>query len=103
MFNDVDGEASVWMDDKADYHSKTRLVTGDFAFVRTGVVHASHIHRSTKVFGTGTAGFERFIHAIGQPTYATKPDGVCVADFAVMRGAGEKCRTQFMPEFHFSD
>ena len=32
-----------------------------------------------------------------------KPQGVFVPDFAVMRAAGEKYWTQFMPEFQFRD
>ena len=55
------------------------------------------------VFGAGSAGFERFFHAIGQKTDATEPHGVYVPDFAVMRAAGEKYWTQFMPEFQFRD
>ncbi|MFE1646711.1 quercetin 2,3-dioxygenase [Microbacterium sp. P01] len=103
IFYVVDGEISVWMDDEADYHSKTTLVTGDFAFVPAGIVHAFQIHNSTKVFGTGTAGFERFFHAIGEKTEATEPQGVYVPDFSVMRAAGEKYATVFMPQFTFRD
>ena len=33
IFYVVDGEISVWMDDEADYHTKTTLTTGDFAFI----------------------------------------------------------------------
>lgn len=103
FFYVVDGEISVWMDDGADYHSKTTLVTGDFAYVPAGIIHAFQIHNSTKVFGCGTAGFERFFHAIGQKTDATSPEGVYVPPFEVMRAAGEKYATVFMPEFQFRD
>jgi quercetin 2,3-dioxygenase len=40
---------------------------------------------------------------MGQKTDATEPRGVYVPDFAVMRAAGEKYWTQFMPEFQFRD
>jgi quercetin dioxygenase-like cupin family protein len=103
FFYVIDGEISVWMDDQADYHSKTTLTTGDFAFVPIGIVHAFKIENTTTVFGAGTAGFERFFHAIGQKTDATAPQGVFVPDFSVMRAAGEKYWTQFMPEFQFRD
>lgn len=103
IFYVVDGEITVWMDDEAEYHSKTTLVTGDFAYVPAGIVHAFQIHNPTKVFGVGTAGFERFFHAMGQQTDATEPNGVYVPDFSVMRAAGEKYSTQFMPEFEFRD
>ncbi len=73
------------------------------AFVPAGTVHAFQIHNTTKVFGVGTAGFERFFHAIGQKTDLTEPQGVYVPDFSVMRAAGEKYWTQFMPEFQFRD
>ena len=42
------------MDDQADYHSKTTLTTGDFAFIPANIVHAFQIHNTTKVFGVGT-------------------------------------------------
>jgi len=103
FFYVVDGEISVWMDDQADYHSKTTLTTGDFAFVPAGIVHAFKIENTTTVFGAGTAGFERFFHAIGQKTDATEPQGLYVPDFSVMRAAGEKYATIFMPEFQFRD
>lgn len=103
FFYVVDGEISVWMDDEADYHSKTTLVTGDFAFVPAKIVHAFQIHNTTKVFGCGTAGFERFFHAMGRRTELTAPEGVYVPDVAVMRAAGEKYATQFMPQFQFRD
>ncbi|KJL47288.1 Quercetin 2,3-dioxygenase [Microbacterium hydrocarbonoxydans] len=103
IFYVVDGEISVWMDDAADHHSKTTLVTGDFAYVPAGTVHAFQIHNSTKVFGVGTAGFERFFHAMGQQTDLTEPQGVYVPSFEVMRAAGEKYDTVFMPEFQFRD
>ena len=103
FFYVVDGEISVWMDDQADYHSKTTLTTGDFAFVPANVVHAFKIENTTMVFGAGTAGFERFFHAIGQKTDATEPQGVYVPGLQVMRAAGEKYDTQFMPEFQFKD
>ena len=70
------------MDDQADYHSKTTLTTGDFAYVPAGIVHAFKIENTTTVFGAGTAGFERFFHAIGQKTDATEPQGVYVPDFS---------------------
>ncbi len=103
IFYVVDGEISVWMDDQADYHTKTTLVTGDFAYVPAGVVHAFQIHNSTKVFGCGTAGFERFFHAIGKKTDLNEPEGVYVPDFSVLRAAGEKYATVFMPDFQFRD
>lgn len=103
FFYVVDGEISVWMDDQADYHSKTTLVTGDFAFVPAGIVHAFKIENTTTVFGAGTAGFERFFHAIGQKTDVTEPEGLYVPPFEVMRAAGEKYGTQFMPDFQFRD
>ncbi|WP_166980822.1 quercetin 2,3-dioxygenase [Paramicrobacterium fandaimingii] len=103
IFYVVDGEISVWMDDQADYHSKTTLVTGDFAYVPSGTVHAFQIHNSSKVFGCGTAGFERFFHAMGQKTNATEPGGIYVPDFTVMKAAGEKYATAFMPDFEFRD
>ncbi|MFC0681518.1 quercetin 2,3-dioxygenase [Lysobacter korlensis] len=103
IFYVVDGEIDVWMDDQADYHSKTTLVTGDFAYVPANVVHAFQIQGPTKVFGCGTAGFERFFHAIGQKTDLTEPQGVFVPDFSVLRAAGEKYATVFMPEFQFRD
>jgi quercetin 2,3-dioxygenase len=103
IFYVIDGEISVWMDDQADYHSKTTLVTGDFAYVPAGIVHAFKIENTTSVFGVGTAGFERFFHAIGQKTAATEPEGVYVPDFSVLRAAGEKYATIFMPEFAFKD
>jgi len=103
FFYVVDGEITVWMDDQADYHSKSTLVTGDFAFVPAGLVHAFKIENTSTVFGAGTAGFERFFHAIGQKTEATEPQGMFVPDYAVMRAAGEKYWTQFMPEFTFRD
>ena len=103
IFYVVDGEISVWMDDEADYHSKTTLTTGDFAYVPAGVVHAFKIENTTKVFGCGTAGFERFFHAIGEKTDLSEPQGVYVPPFEVMRAAGEKYATQFMPEFQFRD
>jgi len=103
FFYVVDGEISVWMDDQADYHSKTTLVTGDFAFVPAGIVHAFKIENTTTVFGAGTAGFERFFHAIGQKTDSTEPEGLYVPPFEVMRAAGEKYSTVFMPEFQFRD
>jgi quercetin 2,3-dioxygenase len=99
----VDGEIDVWMDDQADYHSKSTLVTGDFAYVPAGIVHAFQIQNTTKVFGCGTAGFERFFHAIGQKTDLTEPEGIYVPDFSVLRAAGEKYATVFMPEFQFRD
>src|SRR6478609_4890446 len=89
--------------DEADDHSRTTLVTGDFAYVPANIVHAFQIHNTTKVFGVGTAGFERFFHAIGQKTDLTEPQGVYVPDYSVMRAAGEKYWTQFMPEFQFRD
>ena len=103
FFYVVDGEISVWMDDQADYHTKATLTTGDFAYVPAGIVHAFKIENTTTVFGAGSAGFERFFRAIGQKTDATEPQGVYVPDFAVMRAAGEKYWTQFMPEFRFRD
>jgi len=103
IFYVVDGEISVWLDDREDYHSKTTLVTGDFAYVPAGTVHAFQIHNATKVFGVGTAGFERFFHAIGQKTDLTEPAGVYVPPFEVMRAAGEKYDTVFMPDFAFRD
>lgn len=103
IFYVVDGEITVWMDDQADYSSRTTLVTGDFAYVPANIVHAFQIHNSTKVFGVGTAGFERFFHAMGQKTDATDPEGLFVPDFSVMRAAGEKYATIFMPEFQFRD
>jgi quercetin 2,3-dioxygenase len=103
IFYVVDGEISIWMDDQADYHSKTTLTTGDFAFIPANIVHAFQIHNTTKVFGVGTAGFERFFHAMGQQTELTEPQGVYVPDYPTMRAAGEKYWTQFMPEFQFRD
>lgn len=103
FFYVVDGEITVWMDDEADYHSRTTLVTGDFAFVPANIVHAFKIENTTTVLGAGTAGFERFFHAIGQKTEATEPQGVYIPDFSIMRAAGEKYWTQFMPEFQFRD
>ena len=66
-------------------------------------MHAFQIHNSSKVFGVGTAGFERFFHAMGQQTDLTEPQGVYVPSFDVMRAAGEKYDTVFMPEFQFRD
>ena len=83
--------------------NKTTLTTGDFAFIPANVVHAFQIHNTTKVFGVGTAGFERFFHAMGQKTDLTEPQGVYVPDYPTMRAAGEKYWTQFMPEFQFRD
>ena len=103
FFYVVDGEISVWMDDQDGYHSKSTLTTGDFAYVPAGIVHAFKIENTTTVFGAGTAGFERFFHAIGQKTEATDPQGIFVPDFSVMRAAGEKYATIFMPEFQFRD
>ena len=103
IFYVVDGEISIWMDDQADYHTKTTLTTGDFAFIPANIVHAFQIHNTTKVFGVGTAGFERFFHAMGQQTDLTAPQGVYVPDYPTMRAAGEKYWTQFMPEFQFRD
>ena len=103
FFYIVDGEISVWMDDQADYHIKTTLTKGDFAFVPAGTVHAFKVENTSTIFGAGTAGFERFFHAIGQKTDSTEPQGVYVPDFSVMRAAGEKYWTQFMPEFQFRD
>lgn len=103
IFYVVDGEITVWMDDQAEYHSRTTLTTGDFAFVPAGIVHAFQIQSTTKVFGCGTAGFERFFHAIGQKTDLTEPEGIFVPDFSVMRAAGEKYATVFQPEFQFRD
>jgi quercetin 2,3-dioxygenase len=103
FFYVVDGEITVWMDDQADYHTKTTLVTGDFAYVPANTVHAFKIENTTTVFGAGTAGFERFFHAIGQKTDVTEPQGIYVPDIAVMRAAGEKYATMFMPEFQFRD
>jgi len=103
FFYVVDGEISVWMDDQADYHTKTTLTTGDFAFVPANIVHAFKIENTTTVFGAGTAGFERFFHAIGQKTDLDEPQGVYVPDFSIMRAAGEKYATVFMPEFRFRD
>lgn len=103
IFYIVDGELDLWMDDQADYHSKTTLVTGDFAYVPAGIVHAFQIQSTTKTVGVGTAGFERFFHAIGQKTDLTEPEGVHVPDFSVLRAAGEKYDTVFMPEFQFRD
>ena len=51
----------------------------------------------------GTAGFERFFHAMGQKTDLTEPQGIYVPDYPTMRAAGEKYWTQFMPEFQFRD
>lgn len=103
FFYVVDGEITVWMDDQAEYHSKTTLTTGDFAFVPAGIVHAFKVDNTTTVFGAGTAGFERFFHAIGEKTDLNEPQGVYVPDFSVMRAAGEKYWTQFVPEFQFRD
>ena len=103
IFYVVDGEISIWMDDEADYHTKSTLTTGDFAFIPANIVHAFQIHNTTKVFGVGTAGFERFFHAMGQQTDATSPQGLYVPDYPTMRAAGEKYWTQFMPEFQFRD
>jgi quercetin 2,3-dioxygenase len=103
IFYVVDGEISIWMDDEADYHSKTTLTTGDFAYIPANIVHAFQIHNTTKVFGVGTAGFERFFHAMGQKTDATEPQGLYVPDYPTMRAAGEKYWTRFMPEFQFRD
>ncbi|GAA3910291.1 quercetin 2,3-dioxygenase [Microbacterium invictum] len=103
IFYVVDGEITVWMDDTADYHSKTTLTTGDFAYVPAGTVHAFQIHNSSKVFGCGTAGFERFFHAMGQKSDLTEPAGIYVPDFEVMRAAGEKYATVFQPDFQFRD
>ncbi|UUT36163.1 quercetin 2,3-dioxygenase [Microbacterium elymi] len=103
FFYVVDGELSVWMDDEADYHSMTTLTTGDFGYVPAGTVHAFRTEATTKVFGAGTAGFERFFHAMGQKTDATEPEGIYVPPFEVMRAAGEKYATVFLPEFEFRD
>lgn len=103
IFYIVDGELTLWMDDRADYHSKTTLTTGDFAFVPAGIVHAYRVDNTTKCVGVGTAGFERFFHAIGQKTDATEPQGFFMPDFSVLLAAGEKYDTDFMPEFQFRD
>ncbi|MGV2982792.1 quercetin 2,3-dioxygenase [Microbacterium sp. AGC85] len=103
IFYVVDGEITVWMDDRAEHQSRTTLVTGDFAYVPANTVHAFQVHNSTKVFGVGTAGFERFFHAMGQKTDVTEAQGVYVPPFEVMRAAGEKYSTVFMPEFQFQD
>lgn len=103
IFYVVDGEISVWLDDEADQHSKNTLVTGDFAYVPAGIVHAFKIENTTKVFGCGTAGFERFFHAIGEKTDLTEPQGLYVPPVEVMMAAGQKYATQFLPDFVFRD
>lgn len=103
IFYIVDGELTLWMDDQADYHSRTTLTTGDFAYVPAGTVHAYQVNNTTKCLGVGTAGFERFFHAIGQKSDATEPSGFFVPEFSVMVAAGEKYDTAFMPDFRFRD
>ncbi len=103
FFYVIDGAMSVWMDDGADYHSKQTLEPGDFAFIPAGLVHAFKAERNAACFGAGTAGFERFFHAIGQKTDLDEPHGVFVPDIAVMRAAGQKYATEFLPDFAFRD
>jgi len=105
IFYVVDGEITLWLDDRAAFHERRTLVTGDFAFIPADVVHAFQIQSTTKVFGVGTGGFERFFHAMGQPTAepGLEGKGVFVPDFPQMRAAGEKYGTVFMPEFVFQD
>jgi len=105
IFYVVDGEITLWLDDRATFHERRTLVTGDFAFIPADVVHAFQIHDRTKVFGVGTGGFERFFHAMGQPVAepGLEGKGVFVPDFAQMRAAGEKYGTVFMPDFVFQD
>jgi quercetin 2,3-dioxygenase len=104
IFYVVDGTVHVWLDDEHGTKSDTILQTGDFAYVPKNVVHAYRFEATSKVFGTSTAGFGRFFHAMGRKT--DKPgiparDEIFVPSREQMQAAGEKYGTVFRPEFTF--
>ena len=104
IFYVVDGEISVWMDDQADYHSKTTLDDGRLRLRagRTSCTRSrSRTRRRCSVSAPpGSSGSST--RSVRRPT-STEPQGVYVPDFRVLRAAGEKYWTQFMPEFQFRD
>ncbi|NEM92267.1 quercetin 2,3-dioxygenase [Galbitalea soli] len=104
IFYVVEGAVGLWLDDQADYHEKRVLEAGDFAFVPKGIVHAYQNLATSKIFGVGTGGFERFFHGIGTPTDSAEiPTRPYIPPFEQMLAAGQKYGTVFLPEFSFRD
>jgi quercetin 2,3-dioxygenase len=65
----VEGEVKLFLEDHEGNQVSKLLTPGDFGFVPATYIHAFRVESSyTKVFGTCTAGFERFFHDLGQPT-----------------------------------
>lgn len=65
----VEGSVKVFLEDHEGVQVSKVLQQGDFAFVPATYLHAFRVDSTyAKVFGACTAGFERFFHALGQPT-----------------------------------
>lgn len=65
----VEGQITVYLEDKDGTQTRKVLKEGDFGFVPATYLHAFQVDASyVKVFGACTAGFERFFQNLGQPT-----------------------------------
>lgn len=65
----VEGEIRLFLEDHEGNQVSRLLKPGDFGYVPATYIHAFRVESTyTKVFGTCTAGFERFFHDLGQPT-----------------------------------
>ena len=65
----VDGRVTLFLEDHEGNQVTRVLEPGDFGFVPATYVHAFRAEADyNKVFGISTGGFERFFHALGQPT-----------------------------------
>lgn len=65
----VEGQVKLFLEDHEGNQISKVLRPGDFGFVPATYTHAFRAEGDyNKVFGVSTGGFERFFHALGQPT-----------------------------------